>query len=129
MKRVFVGPSRKEDGTNETAVNPDLMYLDTCVWIEMFDTYRTKKEKIIEEIAGAVGNNEFRLLISIINFLELIRPKGDVSGNFIPAHFDAVRYVRLTSLLDPPFVTEQEVVRFLEDEEKKSEFWTSTIKL
>ena len=115
MKRVFVGPSRKGDGTYETAVNPDLLYLDTCVWIEIFNTYRTKKEKIIEEIARAVGNNEFRLLISIINFFELIRPKGDVSGNFIPGHFRALDYVRQTSLLDPSFITEQEVVRFLED--------------
>jgi hypothetical protein len=115
MKRVFVGLSRKGDGTYETAVNPDLMYLDTCVWIEMFNTYRTKKEKIIEEMARAVGNSEFRLLVSIINFFELIRPKGDVSGNFIPAHFSALDYVLQTSLLDPFFVTEQEVVRFLED--------------
>jgi hypothetical protein len=115
MKRVFVGPSRKMDGTYETAVNPDLLYLDTCVWIEMFDAYRTKKERIIEEIAGAVGNNEFRLLVSTINFFELIRPKGNVSGNFIPENFSALDYVRQTSLLDPPFVTEQEVVRFFED--------------
>jgi hypothetical protein len=128
MKRVFVGPSRKMDGTYETAVNPDLLYLDSCVWIEMFETFRTKKERIIEEIANAVGNNDFRLLVSTINFFELIRPRGDVSGNFIPECFSALDYVRQTSVLEPPFVTEQEVTRFMENSREEVRILDTTNK-
>ena len=79
MKRMIVGPSKEMNGKYVIAVDPVLVYLDTCVWIEMFQAYRNKKERIIEKIAGAVGNDEFRLLVSTVNFFELIGTIGDIS--------------------------------------------------
>jgi hypothetical protein len=113
VKRVIAGPSKEMDGKYVMAVDPDLVYLDTCVWIEMFQAYRNKQERIIENIAAAVGNDEFRLLVSTINFFELIGTSGDISEHFAPESFRALDYVRLTSVHQPPMITEQEVVRFV----------------
>ena len=114
MKRVIVGLSQKMDGTYEVAVDPDFVYLDTCVWIEMFQAYRNKQEKIIDDIATAIGNNKFRLFVSTVNFLELIGAGGDISENFTPESFGALNYVRQTSVHQPTVITEQEVVRFVD---------------
>ena len=99
------------NGKYVVAVNPDLVYLDTCVWIEMFQAYRNKQERIIENIAAVVGNDEFRLFISTTNFFELIGTGGDISENFSPESFRALDYVRQTSVHQPPIITEQEVMR------------------
>ena len=98
MKRVIVGRSKEMNGKYVVAVDPDLVYLDTCVWIEMFQAYRNKKERIIEKISAAVGHDEFRLLVSTINFFELIRTDGDISEHFAPESFRALDYVRQTSV-------------------------------
>ena len=45
MKRVIVGLSQKMDGTYEVAVDPDFVYLDTCVWIEMFQDIGISRKK------------------------------------------------------------------------------------
>lgn len=113
MKRVIVGPSKEMNGKHVVAVDPDLVYLDTCVWIEMFQAYRNKRERVIENIASAVGNDEFRLLVSTINFFELIATSGDISEHFAPESFRALDYVRQTSVQQPPIITGQEVVRFV----------------
>jgi len=110
---VIIGPSKEKNGEYVVAVDPDFVYLDTCVWIEMFQAYRNRKDRIIERIAAAVGNDEFRLLVSIVNFLELIGTHGDISENFGPESLRALDYVRQTSAQQPPIITEQEVWRFV----------------
>jgi len=110
---MIVGPSKEMNGKYVIAVDPVLVYLDTCVWIEMFQAYRNKKERIIEKIAGAVGNDEFRLLVSTVNFFELIGTIGDISEHFAPESFQALSYVRQISVHQPPIITEQEVVRYV----------------
>jgi len=42
-----------------------------------------------------------------------IKSHGDISDNFSPDHFSALDYVRQTSVYQPPIITEQEVVRFV----------------
>lgn len=101
------------DGKSVVAVNPDFVYLDTSVWIDLFQAYRTKNDRIIDRIAGAVGNPEYRLLVSTINFIELIGTSGDISMHFSPESLRALDYVRQTSLRQPPLITEQEVQRFV----------------
>lgn len=113
MKRIIIGRSKEKPGENVVAINPDFLYLDTSVWIGMFNAYLINKERIIDEIGAAIGNNEFRLLVSTINVFELIRPHGDISQNFSPDHFSAIDYVRQTSVHQPTIITEQEVVRFV----------------
>ena len=100
-------------GNYVMAVNPDLIYLDTCIWIEMFRAYRNNQERLIEDIAIAIGNDNFRLLVSTINFFELIGTSGDISEHFAPESFRALDYVRQTSVHQPPVITEQEVVGFV----------------
>ncbi len=113
MKRIIIGPSTEKDGKPVVAVNPDFVYLDTSVWIELFQAYRTRKDRVIERIAKAVGTHEYRLLVSTVNFFELIGTSGDISGHFSPESFRALDFVRQTSALQPPLITEQEVQRFV----------------
>jgi hypothetical protein len=113
LKRVIIGPSEEMNGKYVMAVNPDLIYLDTCIWIDMFRAYRNNQERLIENIATAIGNDKFRLLVSTINFFELIGTSGDISEHFAPESFRALDYVRQTSVHQPPVITEQEVVRFV----------------
>jgi len=103
----------EKGGKPVVAVNPDLVYLDTSVWIELFQAYRTSKDRLIERIGKAVGNQEYRLLVSTVNFFELIGTCGDISGHFSPESFRALDFVRQTSVLQPPLITEQEVQRFV----------------
>ena len=103
----------KGDGKFVVAVNPDFVYLDTCVWIELFQAYRTRNDRIIDRIAAAVGNHEYRLLVSTVNFFELIGTCGDISRHFAPESLGALDYVRQTSLQQPPLITGQEVRRFV----------------
>jgi len=112
MKRIIIGPSMEKDGKPVVCVNPELLYLDTSVWIEMLQVYRAKKDRIIQRIAAAIGT-DFRLLVSTVNFFELIGTSGDISGLFAPEFFGALDYVRQTSVLQPPFIPEQEVRRFV----------------
>jgi hypothetical protein len=113
MKRIIIGRSMEKPGENVVAINPDFLYLDTSVWIEMFKAYLINKERIIDEIGAAIGNNEFRLLVSTINFIELITKHGDISENFSSDRFSAIDYVRQTSFHQPTIITEQEVIRFV----------------
>lgn len=113
MKRIIIGPSMEQDGKPVVAVNPDFVYLDTSVWIELFQAYRTRKDRLIERIGKAVGNQEYRLLVSTVNFFELIGTSGDISGHFCPDSFRALDFVRQTSALQPPMIPEQEVRRFV----------------
>jgi len=111
VKRIIFGLDK--NGKLAMAVNPTFIYLDTSIWIEIFQAYRDKQEKIIGNIAAAIGNDEFRLFVSTINFFELIGTAGDISENFAPEYLNALAYVRQTSLLQPPIITEQEVARFV----------------
>jgi hypothetical protein len=113
VKRIIIGPSMEKDGKPVVAVNPDLVYLDTSVWIELFQAYRTRKDRLIERIGKAVGNQEYRLLVSTVNFFELIGTSGDISGHFCPESFRALDFVRQTSVLQPPLIPDQEVQRFV----------------
>ena len=113
MKRIIIGPSMEKGGKPVVAVNPDFVYLDTSVWIELFQAYRTRKDRLIERIAKAVGTREYRLLVSTVNFLELIGTSGDISAHFSPESFRALDLVRQTSVLQPPLIPEQEVHRFV----------------
>jgi hypothetical protein len=112
MKRIFVGPSTEKGGKPVVSVNPDLLYLDTSVWIELFQAYRARKDHLIKRIAAAIGT-DCRLLVSTVNFFELIGTSGDISGLFSPECFGALNYVRQTSVLQSPFLPDQEVRRFV----------------
>ena len=112
MKRIIIGPSMEKDGKPVVSVNPDLVYLDTSVWIELLQAYRARKDRLIQRIGKAVGS-DYRLLVSTVNFFKLIGTSGDVSGLFTPECFGALDYVRQTSVLQPPFIPEQEVRRFV----------------
>jgi hypothetical protein len=102
------------DGKSVVAVDPALLYLDTCVWIELFQAYRTRKDRIIDRIATAVGHHEYRLLVSTVNFFELIGTCGDISRHFGPESFRALDHVRYTSVRQPPLITGQEVRRYVD---------------
>jgi len=102
----------RKDGKPVVSVNPDLLYLDTSVWIELLQAYRATKDRLIQRIATAIGA-DYRLLVSTVNFFELIGTSGDVSGLFAPECFGALDYVRQTSVLQSPFIPEQEVRRFV----------------
>lgn len=109
----MIGPSRKMDGKFVVAVNPDFLYLDTSVWIELFQAYRLRNDRLIERIGNAIGHDEYRLLVSTINFFELIGKSGDISEHFSPDSFRALDFVRQTSVVQRPLITEQEVQRFV----------------
>jgi hypothetical protein len=113
MRRIIIGPSMEKGGKPVVAINPDLVYLDTSVWIDLFEAYRSTQDRLIERIGKAVGNEEYRLLVSTINFLELIGKSGDISRHFCPESFRALDFVRQTSLVHPPLIPEQEVQRFV----------------
>jgi hypothetical protein len=104
----------EKDGEPVVAVNPDFVYLDTSVWIELFQAYREKKDRLIERIGKAVGHKEYRLLVSTVNFFELIGTSGDISEHFSPESFRALDFIRQTSAIQPPFIPEQEVRRFVD---------------
>lgn len=112
MDRYLIGVNEK--GEPEVVLNPDLVYLDTSAWIDLFKSFARNKEKLIDQIANAVNNNTFRLFLSVSNFLEMIATHGDVSENFSPEYLNAIQYIRITSAQQSPFIIDQEVFRFLD---------------
>lgn len=113
MDRVIISPIEK-DGKYDVVLNPNFIYLDASAWIDMFEAYSIHKERIIEEIAKTIGDNNFRILFSVVNFLELIGKDGDISKNFSAEYLHAIDYVPIVSAHQPTIVTNQEVFGFLD---------------
>jgi hypothetical protein len=113
MDRVIYSQSKK-DGELTATFNPILLYLDSSAWIDISEAYVVHKRRIIDEIATALGDSNFRILVSVINFLELIGTAGDISKNFSQEHLRAFDNVRMISANQPTIITDQEVYRFLE---------------
>ncbi len=112
MDRLIVSPP-VAGRPHEAALNPPLLYLDTSVWIEMFQAYSTAGHRIIDDIVANIGGNSVRVLVSIVNFLELIGRDGDISRHFSPEEVGAIDYVRIISARPPGMITHQEVWKFL----------------
>ncbi len=118
MDRILISPLIK-NGKHEVTVNPDFIYLDTSAWIDMFGAYVKYKEKTIERIARAIGNHDFRTLISVVNFFELIGTGGDISKNFSAEYLNAISNIRMTSAHQPKIIIDQEVLRFIDKDEQE----------
>ena len=110
MDRILI--SVTENGKHEVRINPKLLYLDTSVWINIFQKYVKHKEKIITKFAEAI-DNEFTILFSVVNFFELIGTKGDISINFSLNHLNAIEMIRMTSAHQPKIIIDQEVWKFI----------------
>jgi hypothetical protein len=113
MDRLIYSRS-EEDGEITSVFNPTLVYLDTSAWLDIFKEFVTHKKRIVDDIGQAIADNDFRILISVINFLELIGTSGDISKNFSPEYLMAIANVRIISANQPTIITDQEVHRFLE---------------
>lgn len=101
-------------GEPYSVLNPPFLYLDTSVWIDIYDIFERENVRIIDLIAETIEDSEYRLLVSTINFLELIKTAGDISRNFAVERTKALDYVRMMSAMQPTLITDQEVFRFLD---------------
>ena len=112
MRRVLV--STNLDGEEEITVDPDFMYFDTSAWIYILDSCENDRFNVIDDIAESIRDCSFRLLVSVINFFELITPSGDITRNFAPDRNKAFDYVHMISAQQPSIVSGQELARFLD---------------
>jgi predicted nucleic acid-binding protein len=113
VKRIIISPTEKE-GVYEVTKNPILIYFDTSAIIDIFREYHNNGKNIAEEIGDRIGNRRFRILLSVVNFLELIGTKGDISLNFSESYLNAIKNIKIISANQPTVITNQEVLRFIE---------------
>ena len=113
MKRIIISPTEKEN-VYEITKNPILIYFDSSALIDIFKEYHDNGKNIAEEIGDRIGNRRFRILLSVVNFLELIGTKGDISINFSESHLNAINNIKIISANQPTIITNQEVLRFIE---------------
>lgn len=113
MDRVIYSQSDR-GGELVTTLNPTLLYLDSSAWIDISKAYAMHKQRIIGEIAATLNDSNFRILISVVNFLELIGTSGDISENFSQDYLGAFENVRMISASQPTIIIDQEVYRFLQ---------------
>lgn len=113
MKRIIISSTEKE-GVHEVTKNPILIYFDSSALIDIFKEYHNDGKNIAEEIGDRIGNRCYRILLSVVNFLELIGTKGDISINFSESHLNPIRNIRIISANQPTIITNQEVLRFIE---------------
>jgi len=103
-----------ENGDVTETLNPNLIYFDTSALIDIFNAHVIHQEKIFQEIADAINDSKFRILLSIVNFLELIGKGEKISINFSKDYISAINYVPIISANQPTIITDQEVQRFME---------------